>query len=287
MNCRIQYYACLSVTLGIVTLSDPASAACLNQISGPVGRGSEYYYASTCFATDPARTIIRNQVCSVAKATLVFSWSKLNWVSGSAGVPYGDCLVQTAYATNAVDTNGSEIKTNVTSPLVTDVYLPNLNDNSGYWKTVDGGSQQVDEGARVPFHFEISFDPTLVGGQVLIRVRMNGENPVFYLILPRAIKNKDDLEQYLNNQDLERISPLVTFGGEPLKSKFTSKDNVLGEYYSENGVAERGVVTVHGEKQLASLDFSAQGDLVSIVSGVLICVGQGEAIATCFGNANE
>jgi Protein of unknown function (DUF3987) len=110
---------CCSVA---VLPNSSAVAACQGQISGPGGNDSKYYYSSTCFKLAADRTIIRNEICSVSSSTIVFSWTKLNWVSGSSGVQFGDCLVKKGYYSDAIRIGGSKISTNVSPGEVTDMH---------------------------------------------------------------------------------------------------------------------------------------------------------------------
>jgi hypothetical protein len=79
-----------------ITLLFPsgAMAACGGLIAGPVGKSSSYYYSSSCFSRPSGMVRLNHQVCSVSQSTVVFKWTKLNWVSGSSGIEFGGCLFE-------------------------------------------------------------------------------------------------------------------------------------------------------------------------------------------------
>jgi hypothetical protein len=74
----------------------------------------------------------------------------------------------------------------------------------------------------------------------------------------------------------------VTFGARPLESKTGSQDMLLSEFYKENNFADRGSIVVRGETSNASLNFEVTASLSEFLPEMIICLGQAEAIATCF-----
>jgi len=262
-----------------------AAAACKGQIAGPVSAQSPYYYSSSCFEVAPNQVRLRHQVCSVSPSTVMFKWTKLNWVSGSSGVDFGDCLVRTNNYSGALRIGGSLISANIGQAHNTDVYVPDLKSgNPIYFDTIDGGGPRVSSGDREPFHFQIRYLPKndRGGKGIQIRATMVGEKPVFFLVLPRTIKNTSDLTELIPDDYVRQIAPLVTFGAKPLESNTGSKDLLLSEFYKENNFADRGSIVVRGETTTASLDFAVTASLSELLPEMAICLGQREAIATCF-----
>ncbi len=267
-----------------------AFASCQGQIVGPPGKNSQYYYSSTCFSPSPSRTITKNEVCSVRSSTLVFRWTKVNWVSGSTGVQFGDCIVRTNYY-DAFKINGSKLSTNVPSAEVTDVYVPNLGKegNEVYWETIDGGGPRVEEGEHHRFYFEVMYQPDSAKKDVRIQATMVGEDPVFYIILPASIKTKDQLKEFVGNEDMNRIAPLVEFGQVIKQTKFADSDMLLEEFLTQNQVSERGAISVRPEKVAgtASIEFLALGSLRDVAANVTFCIGEKDRIASCSNSSNE
>jgi hypothetical protein len=256
-----------------------AMAGCGGQIAGPISDKSPYYYASSCFSL-PNQVMLRHEVCSVSPATLMFKWTKLNWVSGSEGVEYGGCLVRTNVYSSALRVGGSMISTNVGQAYNTDVYLPDLKDgNNQYFETVDGGGPRISGGNKQAFHFEIRY--LRRGDKIEIHAAMSGKNPVFFLVLPPSIKSSNDLKNYIADDYLKQISPLVDFGGKALSAKIKSDDILLAEFFKENEVASRGSIAVQGETTTL-IDFAVIGELPQVLSQLAICLGQLEAVSTCF-----
>lgn len=276
---------CCSVA---VLPTSSAIAACQGQISGPVGKDSKYYYSSTCFKPSADRTIIKNKICSVSPSTIVFSWTKLNWVSGSSGVQFGDCLVKNGYYSDAIRIGGSKVSTNVSPGEVTDVYVPDLGKEGDkvYWSTVEGGGPRIEEGDREPFYFEIMYAPTNDKHSVHIRATMIGENPIFYIVLPSSIKTAEGLKTFVGNEYIGQLSSLVHFGEVLPRSKLSKNDTQLADFIAKNQISERGEIIVQADK-VATVEFDALGDLKNILSTVPICVGQGESVATCYQDGTE
>ena len=283
---RGRYYLnALFLVLNLIAFPGIGYARCNGQAAGPLGKDSKFYYASTCFKILPHRVKIEQRVCSVSKSTLVFFWSKLNWASGSDGVEYGSCLIWENYYSGALRIGGSRISTNVSSPYDTEVYLPDLKDeNQVYYQSIEGGGPRIDGGPKVPFRFEISYAPNRDKTSVQIRATMIGDKPVFFLVLPRAVKSPDDLKTFLDADYLNKIGPLVKFGNKPLIQRTKASDYVLAEFLKNNDVANRGTIDVESQDAIsASLELRVHGVLSSVVGGVAICLGQEGRLATCFG----
>lgn len=262
-----------------------AMAACKGQIAGPVSTQSPYYYSSSCFDVAPNQVRLRHQVCSVSPSTVMFKWTKLNWVSGSSGIEFGGCLVRTSNYGSALRIGGSLISANVGQEYNTDVYVPDLKSgNPAYFDTIDGGGPRISGGDKEPFHFQIRYLPRSDRDKkgIQIRATMVGEKPVFFLVLPRTIKSVGDLTQLIADDYVRQIAPLVTFGAKPLESKTGSQDVLLSEFYKENNFADRGSIVVRGETSTASVDFAVTASLSEFLPEMVICLGQAEAIATCF-----
>jgi hypothetical protein len=272
----------LFVVFFLACLPD-AMAACGGQIAGPVSAQPQYFYSSTCFNLADKQVRLRHQVCSVSPKTLMFKWTKLNWVSGASGVEYGGCLVRASNTSGVQRLAGSLIATNVGQDSSTDVYLPDLKDgNKIYSESIDGGGSRVADGDKEPFHFDILYAPGKKDKTIEIRARMSGNKPVFFLVLPRSIKNQDDLKQFIPDEYLKQIAPLVTFGSKPLEAKLRPTDTFLAQFLKENEVAGRGSIMVQGETQQAAVQFAAFGELEGILPQMLICLGQAESMSTCF-----
>lgn len=260
-----------------------AIAACKGQIAGPVSNQSPYYYSSSCYAVAPGQVRLRHQVCSVSPSAVMFKWTKLNWVSGAAGIEYGGCLVRTNNYSDALRAGGSLISANVGQAHNTDVYLPDLKSgNQVYFDTIDGGGPRISGGDKEPFHFQIRYLPRNDRKGVQIRATMVGDKPVFFLVLPSTIKSESDLYQFVSDEYIKQIAPLIRFGDKPLETKTRSQDTLLSEFYKENNFANRGSIMVRGETTTASVEFAVMGGLSDILPNMAICLGQGEAISTCF-----
>jgi hypothetical protein len=212
----------------------------------------------------------------------MFKWTKLNWVSGSSGIEYGGCLVRTNNYSGAQRVGGSLITANVGIGYNTDVYLPDLKSgNQVYFDSIDGGGPRIAGGDKEPFHFEIRYLER--DKKIQIRATMVGEKPVFFLVLPRSIKSPDDLTGFIADDYIRQISPLVAFGDKPLVAKTNSTDTLLAEFYKDNNIAARGSIVVQGETNIALVEFTVLlGDLPGLLPQMAICLGQSEAISTCF-----
>jgi hypothetical protein len=266
----------------IVLFPSGAMAACGGLIAGPVGKNSAYYYSSSCFNRPSGMVRLNHRVCSVSQSTVVFKWTKLNWVSGSSGVEFGGCLVRESDYFSVIRVAGSLITANVGVPYNTEVYVPDLKQgNSAYYDSVEGGGPRIDGGtSKERFRFEVRYFPTADKKTVQIRATMAGERPVFYVVLPRSIKKSEDLTKFITDDSIQRITPLLEFSDKALTAR--TKDTVLAEFYKENEIATRAVLVVQGEKDSASLEFTALGTLPELLPDLAICVGQAEMIASCF-----
>lgn len=276
--------------LGVALLAWAQVAAagdCGAPYAGPMYAGTPYYYSSACFPTGRSRVVIKNEICSVAQQTLAFYWTRLNWASGASGVEYGGCLFRENGYSGATDVPGSVIRTNLAPEQDTNVYAPDLGaSNHVYTDTVEGGGTRVSGGGKEPFRFRISYRPNDQGG-VTINADMAGEAPVFYLALPPSIRSQDDLKKYVGGDYVSRIAPLVDFGSKALLKQIDPNDRFLLAFYRQNEMSARSTVRVAGEGRRASVAFSVAGKLADIVPRMLICLGQGGRIATCFQGASR
>ena len=275
----------MRVVLGVMMLGSlfaagAARANCGHSISGPLDKEPPFYFSSSCFKV-PDGVVLRQQVCSVSPTPIAFHWTKLNWVSGSAGIERGGCLVLRSSTQSAVRIPGSQIKANIKPSPVTDVYLPDLgkeNNDKFYFETVEGGGPRVEGGSPEPFRFQVSYVPA--GGSVRIRATMSGEKPILVVVLPRSIKSADDLNKVFPNEYLKQISPYIDFKGGIYR--VADKDPTLQEYVKENELTARASAVYRGEVDTANADFTMLGSVGEAVRNLSFCVGQSEQIVTCF-----
>ncbi len=268
--------------LGLVFVSAAAAADCDDHAAGPPTPSSKLFYSSSCYRETRDRVQLIHKVCSVSNATLVFYWSKLNWVSGATGVEYGNCLTWRSSSENAKRIGGSRLTSNQGSPYDTDVFLPDLKaGNQIYFASIEGGGPRIEGGSKRPFRFAISYAPNKEKKTVQVRAGMNGERPVFYLILPRSVKSSSDLNAFVNSEYIKKITPLVQFGDKPLVSK--TKDAVLMDFFKNNDVANRNSIIVGSGESRASLDLIFNGTLEEIAGGMAICLSQAETMISCSG----
>ena len=192
------------------------------------------------------------------------------------------------YPSEAIKIGGSKLTTNVALSEITDVYLPDLGKegDKAYFDTIEGGGPRIDGGSHEPFYFEIMYSPIKDKNLVHIHATMSGENPVFYIVLPPSVKSVDDLKTFISNEYIANIAKLVNFGSVLSKSKIDANDTQLAEFITDNKIAQRGQITIQAEK-IATIEFDAIGDLKSVLPSVAICLGQGEAVATCYQSAAE
>lgn len=271
-----------AVFLTVVAFTNPAYAGCDSHHSGPVGKESPYYYSSSCFQYSDTRVRMTNKVCSVSDSTVVFEWSKLNWVSGASGVEFGGCIKRDNYSRKAVELGGSVITTNVAPEEVTDVYVPDLGEgNHVYFEQVEGGGPRVGSGTPEPFYFRILYEPK---GETDVRIEatMVGESPVFFFVMPDSIKTEDDLKEYIGSDYINKIVPLVDFSGNSLYEYTSNDDTLVLAYYDRNETSDRANIKVESEKKRASTDFVVSKPLVEVVTQTVICLGQQKQISTCF-----
>jgi hypothetical protein len=263
----------LAINLVTIT-STSAFAECSGQIFGPIGSNSQFYYSSTCFSTPPDRIIIKAEVCSVSSPRMVFNWTRLNWVSGSTGVQFGDCLVRKMYSSDAIKIGGSKLTTNVAQSEITDVYLPALgkDENKPYFDTIEGGGPRIEEGSHEPFYFEVAYAPENDKHVVHIRATMSGEDPVFYIVLPQSVTSIETLKSFVADAYVDKIAPLVMFGSILPGSKIGEKDTQLAEFVDHHQFSKRGEVVVQ-DKQIATISFDAVGSVKSVVPSLTIELG--------------
>jgi len=260
------------------------AADCDDQAAGPQGTDSKFYYSSSCFRLRSDRVRLAHKVCSVSNSTLVFYWTKLNWVSGATGVEFGNCLTREHETAKAIRIGGSSLRSNQASPYVSDVFLPDLKDgNQTYTETVEGGGPRIEGGSKKPFRFSVSYAPNKDKKTVQIRAGMNGDKPVFYLVLPRSVKSRDDLNKFIDSDQIKTISPLIDFGDKPLVAR--AKDSILADFLKENNVADRGVIAVASLENRATLDVTVNGTLEEVAGGMGVCLSQADVMITCFGSS--
>lgn len=268
--------------LGSLLAAGAAQASCGPSISGPLDKQPPFYFSSSCFKL-PNGVVLRQQVCSVSQTPVAFYWTKLNWVSGSAGIERGGCLVMRSSTQNAVRIPGSQIRSNIKLSPVTDVYLPDLgkeNNDKFYFETVEGGGPRVEGGSPEPFRFQVSYAPGSDLKSVRINATMSGEKPILVVVLPRSIKSADDLNKVFPNEYLRQISPYIDFKGGIYR--LSEKDPTLQEYIKENELTARASAVYRGEVDIANASFTMLGSIGEAVRSLSFCLGQSEQIVTCF-----
>jgi hypothetical protein len=275
----------LLVVLTAPLAAGPVEASCGGPpYAGPAGSKPSYLFSSSCRVTVGNQVRLVNEVCSITAGNLPFHWDKLNWVSGSQGVPAGQCLVfsEPTNKANVIDTPDSTIHLygSTKGSDKTNVYLSSyVGDQESIEKSIERRALK-DGGEVQPFHFKLSFTKR-TRDKVSIRATIQGTDPVFYIYLPTNIKSESDLRAFIDPDYLAKISSYISFNDANDKVSSHVDDPTIADYLKQNELDGRARVSMYGDGNAGGIAFAANGNLNEIASSIIVCVGDSKSAMTC------
>lgn len=285
MHPSIRSFAVIGILIG----ASAARADCHDQYAGPIGQTPSYAFSSACTPAGGDRRTISNKVCSITEDGFPFAWDGLNWVSGSDGVKRGQCLL------SAETTDRSSV--NIQSGSILHLFgdLNKTETTDVYTTTVSKGADFVEkdittvperEGGTVEkFRFKLlvkSEKPKNDDGLVYIKASVEGGDPIFYLYLPRAIKDDEQLRRYMPSEYYDKIHGYVSFDDESDKLKWgLGNDPVLTTFQKQKELANRPRVSLVQSGEKSEVEFQLRMPIEQVVPSLSFCVGTFKSVRTC------